>query len=40
MSFCTEFQCQLCDRKEWWASSSLVGSRYLINQKYICKYIV
>uniref|UniRef100_A0A1X7V232 Reverse transcriptase/retrotransposon-derived protein RNase H-like domain-containing protein n=1 Tax=Amphimedon queenslandica TaxID=400682 RepID=A0A1X7V232_AMPQE len=29
----TEFQCQSCNRKEWWASSSLLGSRYLINQK-------
>ena len=25
-----EFQCQSCNRKEWWASSSLLGSRYLI----------
>uniref|UniRef100_A0A1X7USZ7 Mutator-like transposase domain-containing protein n=1 Tax=Amphimedon queenslandica TaxID=400682 RepID=A0A1X7USZ7_AMPQE len=30
-----EFQCQSCNRKEWWASSSLLGSRYLINQKLI-----
>uniref|UniRef100_A0A1X7TFP4 Uncharacterized protein n=1 Tax=Amphimedon queenslandica TaxID=400682 RepID=A0A1X7TFP4_AMPQE len=32
---CAEFQCQSCNRKEWWASSSLLGSRYLINQKLI-----
>uniref|UniRef100_A0A1X7UIZ3 Uncharacterized protein n=1 Tax=Amphimedon queenslandica TaxID=400682 RepID=A0A1X7UIZ3_AMPQE len=30
-----EFQCQSCNGKEWWASSSLLGTRYLINQKII-----
>uniref|UniRef100_A0A1X7V413 Integrase catalytic domain-containing protein n=1 Tax=Amphimedon queenslandica TaxID=400682 RepID=A0A1X7V413_AMPQE len=30
-----EFQCQSCNRKEWCASSNLLGSRYLINQKLI-----
>jgi hypothetical protein len=29
----TEYECQSCGSRKWWASSRIIGDRYVVNQK-------